>query len=174
MHVHLFHQALDRNHLLLAWIYLCMINIHMPILHKNYIYEAIGTGFTDDDMKTILEESGVSSIKELNALLEAIDDKNKKLDDEEPDVPDLEAPPEELEIEKGENNQPSTEPLSGPVGGQGPVTPANVPPDISNNEPENPPKESGNVPPIDVGNGPVAPAEEEAPVEPIPETTPVE
>ena len=142
----------------------------MAILHKNYIYEAIGSVFTDDDMKIILEESGVGSIKELNTLLEAIDDKNKKLDEEPEEVPDLEAPPEELEIEKNENNQPSDEQLPGPIGGQGP----NIPPDISNNEPENAPEEPSNVPPIDVGNGPVAPAEEEAPVEPTPETTPVE
>lgn len=75
----------------------------MKIVHQNFVYEAVGKVYTEQDIQTILEESGVSSLSQLHALLEAIEDKNKKMDEEEPnpeDVPDLQPTPEEKEIEE--------------------------------------------------------------------------
>lgn len=76
----------------------------MKIIHGNYVYEAVGTVYSDEDIKSILEDGGFKSLSELNILLEAVEDKNKNQEDDEEansdNVPDLQPTPEETEIEQ--------------------------------------------------------------------------
>jgi hypothetical protein len=44
----------------------------MKILVGNYIYESVGTVYTDEDVKEMLESSGCMSIEKFNSLLEAV------------------------------------------------------------------------------------------------------
>lgn len=89
----------------------------MKIVHQNFVYEAVGKVYTEEDIKEILHESGVGSLSQLHALLEAIEDKNKKMDEEDPnnteDVPDLQPTPEEQEIE--DKQQTTQTPQEAPV-----------------------------------------------------------
>lgn len=101
----------------------------MKIVHQNFVYEAVGKVYTEQDIQTILEESGVSSLSQLHALLEAIEDKNKKMDEEEPnpdDVPDLQPTPEEKEIE--DKQQAAQTPQEAPVEPAVPEGGSEVPP----------------------------------------------
>lgn len=133
----------------------------MKIVHRNFVYEAVGKVYTEQDIQTILEESGVSSLSQLHALLEAIEDKNKKMDEEEPnpdDVPDLQPTPEEKEIE--DKQQAAQTPQEAPVAPAAPEGGSEVPP--IETEPEIPAE---------------TPVEEPAPepsVEPAPASMPAE
>jgi hypothetical protein len=123
----------------------------MKILIGKYIYESQGVPFNNEDVVELLESHGVSSLSALNNMLEAIDKKNKELDET---VPDLEPTPEEkLETDKMKQGQ---EAVPEP-------TPAELPPEKPV-EPEAPVAE------------PEAPAEpetpEEAPVKEPEPTTP--
>jgi hypothetical protein len=126
----------------------------MKIVHRNFVYEAVGKVYTEQDIRTILEESGVSSLSQLHALLEAIEDKNKKMDEGEPnpdDVPDLQPTPEEKEIE--DKQQAAQTPQEAPVAPEG----------------------GSEVPPIETEPvaAPEVPVEPEKPVEePAPEIEP--
>jgi hypothetical protein len=123
----------------------------MKILIGKYIYESQGVPFNNEDVVELLESHGVSSLSALNNMLEALDKKNKELDET---VPDLEPTPEEkLETDKMKQGQ---EAVPEP-------TPAELPPEKPV-EPEAPVAE------------PEAPAEpetpEEAPVKEPEPTTP--
>lgn len=75
----------------------------MKILIGNYIYESHGIPFNNEDVVELLESHKVSSMSKLNLILEAIEKKNKELDET---VPDLQPTPEEqAETEKMMKNQ---------------------------------------------------------------------
>ena len=144
----------------------------MKIVHQNFVYEAVGKVYTEEDIKTILEESGVNSLSQLHALLEAIEDKNKKMDEEEPnpdDVPDLQATPEEKEIEDAQANQQQksqeapVEPVA-PEGGSE-VPPIETEPEIPAETPVEEPADEPSVEPAPVS----MPAEKKADKEQVPE-----
>lgn len=69
----------------------------MKILVGNYIYESVGTVYTDEDVKEMLESSGCMSIEKFNSLLEAVSN-----------VPDLEPSEEDSEIENAMQSQSSS------------------------------------------------------------------
>lgn len=90
----------------------------MKILIGNYIYESQGVPFSNEDVKELLESHNVSSLSKLNQLLEAIEKKNNELDET---VPDLEPTPEEkAETEKMSASQEKEVP---PVEPEKPETP---------------------------------------------------
>lgn len=142
----------------------------MLIIYNNYVYECEGISFSDLDSKKIITEHRVCSINELNLVLEAINDKNKKLDDEA--VPDLEETP----IEKELNNE------DGPLGVSEPQEPESIEPDTSTvpSEPESTPQPpevevepTDTVEPAQPEGGPAEPQTPEEPAEPeIPPTAP--
>lgn len=123
----------------------------MKIAIDNYIYESIGIPFNNEDVTELLESHGIDSLRKLNSILEAIEDKNKKLDET---VPDLEPTPEE-KAESDKMNASADKAELPPEGDVGEAKPEPIEP-----APEEPKPEE------------VAPVEPEEPVAEEPEAKP--
>lgn len=143
----------------------------MKILIGNYIYESQGIPFNNEDVTELLESHKVKSLSNLNLILEAIEKKNNELDEE---VPDLEpTPDEQLQTDKMTNEIHSDE--SKPE--EEPVISQETPIEQTPEEPEEPKEPESPEAPLEVPteepNVEPTPIKKEEPEQPVsPPTNP--
>ena len=142
----------------------------MKILLGNYIYESQGIPFSDDDVTELLESHNIESLQTLNFLLEAAE---KKADEEDATVPDLNPTPEE--DAENEKMNASTAPEEPTADNQTPEVPEETPAENQPKAPETTPEEPVETPTEEEPTPEIKPTEEpskEPEAQPAPPQTP--